>query len=277
MISVLILAKDEEVNLPPCLDSVSWSDDVVVLDDSSTDRTAGVARERGARVFSHSAGDERDQRTYSLREIEFKYPWVYNPDADEITPADLRDEMLSVVAGDPGPEVAYRVRFKNMFVGRWIRHSSLYPTWVIRLFRPERLRFERSTNLLYIVDGPAGRLRCHFLHHSFNKGLAAWWAKHVRYAELEAREALKSLREGGVDWRGLASFRNPIRRRRSLKELSFRLPGRPLLRFVYMYFMRMGFRDGWPGFTYCRLLAKYERMIVENIRALRRRGTEIAD
>ncbi|MHB8902686.1 MAG: glycosyltransferase, partial [Thermoguttaceae bacterium] len=97
MISVLVLTKNEEANIGRCLECLGWSDDIVVLDDHSTDRTVEIARDAGARVIVHSAGGENAQRTYSLRAISFRHPWVYNPDADEVTPPDLRDEMLDVV------------------------------------------------------------------------------------------------------------------------------------------------------------------------------------
>lgn len=274
-VSVLILARNEEHNLPRCLEAVQWSDDIVVLDDSSTDCTADIAREMGARVVRRSAGQEREQRTYSLRKIAFKHPWVYNPDADEVTPTDLRDEILRVVSDDRRPEVGYRVRFKNMFMGKWIRHSSLYPTWVMRLFRPERIRFERSTNLTYVADGPVGYLKCHFLHYSFRKGLDSWREKHVRYAAFEAEECLKDLNGGNVDWMGLLLLGDPVRRRRALKQLSSRLPWRPTLRFTYMCFIRMGILDGRAGLEYCRLLAWYERMIVEQMKLLRKQPTAL--
>jgi len=140
-ISTLILTLNEETNLPCCLESVKWSDEIVVLDCGSTDRTVEIAKSHGARVITRPFDNERDHRTFSIKEIKFKYPWVYNPDADEVTTSELRDEMLSVVADKSRQEVAYRVRFKLMFMGKWLKHASLYPTWVIRLFRPEKLSF----------------------------------------------------------------------------------------------------------------------------------------
>lgn len=271
MISVLVLTLDEEANLKACLESVSWSDDVVVLDSGSTDRTVEIARSLNARVVTRAFDDEKTHRTWSLREIPFKHPWVYNPDADEVTPADLAEEMRAVVADATRPEVAYRVRFKNMFMGRWIRHASLYPTWVLRLFKPDKISFERSINLQANVDGAEGRLQRHFLHYSFNKGMDAWWQKHRRYAENEAIESLRSLRHGSVSW-GDLFFGNAVARRRALKELSFRLPLRPTLRFVYMYFWRLGFLDGSAGYRYCRMLSQYEALIVRRMRELRRAG-----
>lgn len=270
-ISVLIMTIDEEVNLPACLDSVAWSDDIVVLDSFSTDRTLEIARAAGARVYQHEYVNELSQRRYGLKQIEFKHPWVYIPDADEITPPELRDEMLRI-AGDPHrAEGVFRCRFKVFFMGRWLRYSSLYPTWVVRLVRPDRIEFEREINCHWIVDGPEGRLQNHFVHYSFNKGMNWWFEKHNRYSLHEARESLNSLQSERVDWWGIAGTADLVRRRRALKALSFRLPGRPFLRFLYMYLLRRGFLDGWPGYVYCRLLASYEFMIVVKMAEIRRR------
>jgi hypothetical protein len=156
-----------------------------------------------------------------------------------------------------------------MFMGRWIRHSSLYPTWVMRLFRPESIRFERTTNLTYLADGPVGFLQAHFIHHTFNKGFHAWFMRHNHYARQEALEAVAARRQGRRDWAGLFAIQDPVRRRRALKEFSFLLPFRPTLRFLYMYLLRLGFLDGWAGLTYCRLLAIYEYMIVLKMREFR--------
>jgi len=272
MISVLILTYNEEVNLPSCLASLTWSDDVVVFDSFSSDRTVEIARAAGARVVQRAFDNERNQRTESLQ-VGFKHPWVYNPDADEITPPELRDEMLQVVGDPRRPEAAYRVRFRVMFLGKWIRNSSLYPTWVVRLFRPEKVRFERDINLRYVIDGREGRLRHHFLHYSFRKGLSEWFRKHNRYSDAEAREAVKALRAGGLDWRGLLSI-DAVRRRAALKDLSFRVPFRAMLIFVYLMLVRGGLFDGPAGWTYCRMRAYYEFLIGIKVREhqMRERG-----
>ena len=269
MISVLVLTLNEEQNLPPCLESLKWCDDIVLLDSFSTDRTVEIAREAGARVVQRKFDNERDHRAASLK-LGFKHPWVYNPDADEVTPTELRDEMLGAVQDTRRSEVAYRVRFKTMFMGRWIKHSSLYPTWVVRLFRPEAVTFERTINLRYRINGDVGRLQNHFEHYTFNKGLNAWFDKHNRYSWQEAEESLKSLAKDGFRFGDLWA-REPATRRRALKELSFRLPFRPLLRFLYMYLLQLGFLDGSPGYRYCRLLAIYEYMIILKMKEIERR------
>ncbi len=269
MISVLILTLNEEANIAACLDAVKWSDDVVVFDSNSTDRTVEIATAFGARVFSRKFDNERDHRKASIQ-LGFKHPWVFNPDADEICTPALRDEMLDVISQPGRPEVAYRCRFKNMFMGKWIRHSSMYPTWVVRLLRPDKLRFEREINLRYVPDGPEGRLRAHFEHYSFNNGFQAWFEKHNRYSSAEARESIKSLSSGKMPWLALFSG-NSARRRHALKELSFRMPMRAFARFIYLYIFRMGFLDGRAGWRYCILLYFYEYMIVVKMDEIRRR------
>jgi glycosyltransferase involved in cell wall biosynthesis len=266
--SVLILTLNEAENLPSCLDSVSWSDDIVVFDSFSSDATVDIARRRGARVFQRRFDNERSQRMASLQ-IPFKYPWVFNPDADEMTPPELRDEILRTVAGPDRPEVAFRLRRKDIFMGRWIKHSSLYPTWVARLFRPEAVSFEREINLRYVSHGQEGRLQNHLLHYSFNKGITAWFDKHNRYSSAEAREMLSSVNR---DFEFHELFHpDPVVRRRAIKELSFRLPARPTLRFLYAYFVRGGFLDGAAGYHYCRLTSAYEHMISLKALEFRRR------
>jgi len=270
MISILVLTLNEEQNLPACLRSVAWSDDIVVLDSFSTDATCAIAEAAGARVIQRRLDDWASHQNWAVANIAFRHPWVYYTDADEVVTEELRDELIKI-ASDPTPvSVAYRVRFKNQFMGRWIRRSSLYPTWVLRFFQPSKVRWERLVNPVAIVDGPEGRLQEHFLHYSFNKGLAAWFEKHNKYSTQEAAEAIKSVEAGSLRWADILSA-DHVRRRRALKELSWRMPLRPLLRFLYMYFLRLGFLDGWAGFTYCRLIAIYEYMIDLKIKELRRR------
>lgn len=270
MISVLVLTLNEEANLQRCLDSLKWSDDIVVLDSFSTDRTVEIAKAAGARVVQRVFDNWSTHQNWALQNITFKHPWVYYSDSDEVVTPELQEEMLSLVSASPSNIVAYRLRYKNYFMGRWIRHCGIYPTWILRLFRPKKVRWQRLVNPVAVVEGAEGRLRQHFEHYSFNKGLNAWFDKHNRYSWQEAEESLKSLAEGRVTFGNLTSS-EPATRRRTLKELSFRLPCRPMLRFLYMYLLRFGFLDGIPGYHYCRLLAMYEYMIVLKMSEIRRR------
>jgi glycosyltransferase involved in cell wall biosynthesis len=270
MISGLILTLNEEQCLERCLESLSWCDELVVVDSDSTDASVEIARRFGARVISRRLENWSSHLNWIFENVRFRGDWVYYSDADEVVTPELRDELVLVAADRERAEVAYRVRFKNMFLGRWIRHSSLYPTWVLRFLRPGRVRWDREVNPTSVVDGPEGRLRQHFLHYSFEKGFEAWYAKHNRYSSQEAREAVTAMRAAVP---GLGALLSPhtVERRAALKTLSFRLPCRPVLRFLYMYLARGGFLDGRPGLLYCQLLAAYEQMIDMKVIEMQRR------
>ncbi len=256
--------------MPRCLESARWSDDVVVFDSYSTDNTVQVAERVGARVVQRRFDNWAAHQNWALKNIIFKHPWVYYSDADEVVTPELRNEMLNVTEPTGNELAAYRVRYKNYFMGRWLRHCGIYPTWILRLFRPDRVHWERSVNPVAWVNGKEGRLNNHFEHYSFNKGLSAWFEKHNAYSLGEAEESLRSL--ANHQWSPVDLFAgNPVARRQALKELSFRLPCRPLLRFVYMYIVRLGFLDGAPGYHYCRLLGIYEYMIVLKMKEIRRK------
>jgi glycosyltransferase involved in cell wall biosynthesis len=270
-ISILILTLNEEINLPGCLRNVRWSDDVVVLDSLSKDASISIAREAGARVFERKFDNWSAHCNWALDTIEFRNEWVLMLDADErVTPALLR-EMRRVVAR-AGPNVgAFAMRRRNMLMGKWIRHASLYDTWLPRLMRRGRVRYEdRLVHPLTLVDGETGRLREAYIHHSFNKGFADWFEKHNRYSDFEAVETIRHLREGRVELGGLFG-RDPILRRRALKTLSFRMPMRPFAKFVYYYFVKGGFLDGGPGLTYAVLQSIYEYMICLKVKEIRQR------
>src|SRR5262249_12658200 len=160
-----------------------------------------------------------------LRHIEFRHPWVLYVDADERCGTDLRDEIAQRARSD-SPEVAFRMRRKDYFMGRWLKHAQLYPTWFVRLFRPDRIRYERLVNPVAVVDGPIGDLEGHLTHFPFSHGISHWLARHNRYSDLEAIEALKAAETGAGDgslWSG-----DPNERRRAMKDLFFRMPARPL-------------------------------------------------
>jgi hypothetical protein len=190
---------------------------------------------------------------------------VYYSDADEVVTDELREEILRVTGDASRAEVLFRVRFKTMFMGRFLRHSSMYPTWVPRLFKPDHIRWERNANPVAVADGPQGKLEGHFLHYTFHKGMSDWFAKHNRYSSYEAVETLKELEHRTFRWADLW-HPDPTIRRQALKKLSFRTPARPLVKLLYMYVARLGFLDGMIGFHYCLLQSFYDYQIVLKVR-----------
>lgn len=269
MISVLIRTLNEEVNLPHCLAGLTWCDDIVVLDSGSTDKTVQIAQRAGCRVLHQTFENESAQLNWAGSQIQYKHPWVYFSDADEVIPEELKLELLRIATGDGDGYTAYRLRYKNFFMDRWIKHCGIYPVWVLRFYKPQNVRWERIVNCTPVVEGSIGNLESHFHHFSFRKGLAAWVDKHNQYSTKEAIESLRSLSGRSIPWRDLFQISNPSARRLALKELSFRMPCRSFLRFVYMYFFRLGFLDGVPGYHYCKLLAIYEYLIAMKVRELR--------
>lgn len=260
--SILILTKDEDVNIADCLRSVAFSDDIVVLDSFSTDRTVEIARTfPNVRVVQRVFDTEYLQRNFGFEAVQYKHPWVYICDADERIPDDLREELLRAVNDPANTHAAYRLRYKNFFLGKWIKRSSGYPVWLIRLVRPELVRYEtRATNVHPIVQGTTGSLDAHFHHFSFNSGLKRWFHKHNFYSDREAQEAV-AVRKLGLRRAGKLTSRDPMVRRRAFKNLSFFLKVRALWRFLFHYAFRFGFLDGSAGFHYCFMISMYEYWI----------------
>jgi len=271
-VSALILTLNEEINISDCLESLSWCDDVVVLDSGSTDRTTAIAGELGARIVTRPFDNWSAHQNWAVTHMEFRYPWVLYLDADERCPSELRDEVLARGVAR-APEAAFRVRRKDFFMGRWLKHAQLYPTWFVRLFRPEHIRYERLVNPVALVEGVTGELHSHLIHYPFSHGMSHWIARHNRYSDLEALEAAE-VRNGepnGAHRAGSVWSRDPNERRRVLKDMFFRLPARPLLKFAYYYGWRRGFLDGKAGLTYATLQAIYEYMITSKGIELERR------
>jgi glycosyltransferase involved in cell wall biosynthesis len=268
-ISVLILTLNEEDNIADCIDSCSWSDDIVVFDSMSEDRTVEIARGKGACVLERRFDNYAAQRNAALTTVSYKHEWVLMVDADERVPADLVAEIQTAVAA-VGDEVAmFRMRRKDYFLGKWLRRSSGYPSWFGRLVRLGRVRVEREVNEEYIADGRVEHLQTHLHHYPFNRGIAYWFERHNRYSTAEAAAKL-SLHRGRIDLAAL--FRgDPIDRRRTLKQLLYYVPLRPQIVFFYLYIIRLGILDGRGGLYFSRMRATYEMLIDLKVVEARRR------
>jgi len=266
MFSILILTKDEEHNIGDCLRSVEWCDDIVVLDSFSSDATCEIAKTTGARVFQRAFDDFGAQRNFALEKIPFNNAWVFHLDADERFNEALQRECERVIAEDHFS--AFFVPNRIIFLGRWIRHSTQYPYPQVRLVKRGEVRFAKSGHgqREEQVKRGVGSIDTPYDHLNFSKGLADWVAKHNRYSTAEALEFLQS--ERSLPLTGLLS-RDPMERKRCLKSLHARLPGRWMWKFFYLYLVRGGFLDGNPGFAYCLLQAFYDFLISVKICELR--------
>jgi glycosyltransferase involved in cell wall biosynthesis len=264
-ISVLILTKNEKQDLPACLASVAWSDDVHVLDSLSTDGTQELARAAGARVTERPFDDYSKQRNFGLHDLPYRHPWLLILDADERIPQALAEEMKQAISTARPEVVGFRIRRRDFFLGRWLKHVQASPFY-IRLVRPKQVEYTpRVVNevLVPIGTGQIGDLTQPFDHYPFSKGLDHWFAKHNAYSRMEADQILSD-RANGVRFSILKAFfeRDFNRRRWHQKELFYRLPFRPTIKFLILYVLKRGFLDGVPGLLYAQMQACYERMIV---------------
>ena len=259
-VSVLIYTLNEEIHLPVCLDSLEWCDDIIVIDSFSTDRTQVIAEEYGVRFVQHEFEGFGSQRNWSLDNIDIRHEWVLILDADEKVPIELAEEMGRIAKSDPQDIAAYQVRRRFYMWGRWLRHSSLYPTWVVRFIHKGKVRYvNRGHAETQEVQGAIGNLE-HDLIDENLKGIDAWFTRQNSYSSKDAEFELLAEAEP-LALADLFSS-EPLARRSALKRIAMRMPARPLLYFFYSYIFRLGFLDGKDGFVFCLMKAMYQRMVV---------------
>ena len=266
-VSVMVFTLDEEIHLPACLDALRWCDDVIVVDSLSTDGTEELCRRAGVRFYRNRFTGFGDQRNWALAHCRPQHQWVLILDADERVTPELVEELKGCLATVP-PEIgAFRIRRRFHMWGKWLRHSSLYPTWVVRLVRRDRVRFSnRGHAETQEVEGGIGELGEDLIDENL-KGIEAWRVRQERYSEKEAEYEVEQ--EGKpLDWTGLGAP-DGLRRRSAMKQLAARLPFRGTTYFLYSYLLRGGFRDGREGFRFCRMKASYQRRVALKKRALR--------
>ena len=267
-ISVLVLTKNEQDNLPGCLESVAWCDDVIVFDSYSTDETAAIAERFGARVVKRAFDNWAAHQNWGIRNLPFKHPWVFYIDADERMTPELSANIERAVVG-AGERVAFRVQRRDFFMGTWLRHVQL-SAFYLRLFRPEKMRYERLVNPVSIADGPVGSVAGFLDHFPFSKGVGQWFERHNSYSTLEALQIMQNRGARPIRSLRLAFTAADFHERRfHQKELFYRLPCRPMTKFLYIYLGKRGFLDGRAGLTYATLQAIYEYMIVIKVRELK--------
>jgi glycosyltransferase involved in cell wall biosynthesis len=270
-VSAMVFTLDEELHLPSCLAALAWTDDVIVVDSFSKDRTEAIARASGARFYQHAFEGFGKQRNWALENTDPRYEWILILDADERVTPELAREMQRIIPSTPSEVSAFRVKRRFHMWGRWLRRSNLYPSWVVRLVRKGRVRYvNRGHAETQEVSGEVLDLENDLIDENV-KGLDEWFERQNRYSTKEAEFELRQ--EGAnASWSGVLSS-DPLARRASLKRLASRLPFRPLLYFVYSYFLRGGFLEGRDGLVFCLMKSQYQRMIVIKKHDLRTRGT----
>ncbi|GIV57676.1 MAG: glycosyl transferase [Rhodothermaceae bacterium] len=259
-VSVLIAVRNEAQNLPRCLAALDgWADEVVVVDSQSTDGTVEIAEAHGATVLQfHYRGGWPKKRQWALDTFDFRNDWILILDADEILLDPIKAEIAEAIRRDDHD--GYWLRFQLHFLGRQLRHGG-FDLWKLFLFRKGKGRYERridgeqtpsmadiEVHEHVVVDGRVGKLKNPIRHENWNS-LYRYIEKHNEYSEWEARVYFEG-HKGEVPPR---FFGTQAERRRWLKARLVRLPGFPILTFLYHYVLRLGFLDGRPGLIYCTL------------------------
>ncbi|MGF1478999.1 MAG: glycosyltransferase family 2 protein [Cyanophyceae cyanobacterium] len=276
MLSIYILTYNEEIDIAECIESALavGCDDVIVVDSYSSDHTVEIASTYPVQLVLHPFESHGQQRTWMLNSVTTKYEWAYLLEADERMTPSLYAECQAAIQS--GQAVGYYVAEKVMFMGKWIRHSTQYPRYQLRLLHKGRVWFtDYGHTEREVCDGPVGFLQETYPHYTCSKGLNRWIEKHNRYSTDEAKETLRQLQSGSVNWRELLFGSSEVTKRRALKDLSLRLPFRPLLRWLYMYFLLGGILDGRAGFAWCTLQAFYEYLILLKVEELKRLSSSV--
>lgn len=261
-ISVIVPVRNEARNLPRCLESLAGVGEVHVIDSQSTDDTVAIAQSHGAKVVQFRyAGGWPKKRQWAMDTLPLAYDWILLLDADEVLPPELMEEIRRAVQN---PAVnGYSIRLQMYFLGRVLRHCDA-SFWKLSLFRKGRGRFEcrlkdQDTSMAdieihehVVVDGPTAELHNALVHHNVDS-LSRYILKHNEYSNWEARVLLQP--EGAAEEVSADLFGTQAQRRRWLKRNLYRLPGSPVLLFLYRYIVRLGFLDGVPGLIYCAFQA----------------------
>jgi glycosyltransferase involved in cell wall biosynthesis len=269
-VSVLVPTLDEQLNLPECLASLAWADEVFVVDSFSHDATVEIARAHGAQVVQHAFESYSRQKNWALETLPFANDWVLIVDADERVPHHLRCEIERAVGSDAYD--GYYLNRRFIFLGTWVRHAGWYPSWNLRLFRHRLGRYDdREVHEHVILNGRVGYLGSDLLHLD-RRSLEAFVARHNRYSTLEAGARLKAERNASDRARlPVGLLASPVQRKRWLRERLWpHVPAKPLVLFTYMYLLRRGFLDGRAGLALCVFHAFQEFMVGLKLAELRR-------
>lgn len=223
-LSVIIITKDEAANIRPCLESVAWADEIVVVDSGSSDGTAEICKSLGARVYTHDWPGFGAQKNRALGYA--THDWVFSIDADERVTPELRTSIEAVLRGESDACAAYRISRLSSYCGRFMRHSGWYPDPIVRLFRRGAARF--SDDLVHeqlLVEGRIGELGGELLHYAFT----------------DAEEVLQKVNH-------YSSAGAAMMQRRGRQTTLAGAVLRGLWSFFRTYFLRAGFLDGREGF-----------------------------
>jgi glycosyltransferase involved in cell wall biosynthesis len=260
--SIVILTFNSDLSIADTLQSVvSLSDDIHVVDSFSKDRTVEIAQGFGAKVVEHAFENYGAQRNWAITSLDLKYEWQLHLDADERLTSTLLQE-IQALPEDPSVNGFYIPRLMT-YLGRFIRHGGMYPTWHMRLFRTgygqcEARKYDQH---FYVTQGETAQLKGDMID-DLRMPLTEWTFRHNRWSDAEVEELSAKENEGRIEARLTG---NPVERKRYLRRLYNDTPlfVRPFVLFFYRYFLRLGFLDGAEGFIFYVLQTFWFRFLVD--------------
>jgi glycosyltransferase involved in cell wall biosynthesis len=185
-LTAIVITRDEAMRIRPCLDSIAWVDEIMVLDAESTDETVAICREYTDRVYVRPWPGYAAQKNYGIEQA--SGAWILSLDADERCSPGLQTEIQGLLATEPDCD-GYYIPFRNYLGTRWLRYAGLYPDYHLRLFRKNSGRFVGTVHETVRVDGKVGHLRNDVLHYTY-RDLSDYLSKVDRYTTLEAQDRL---------------------------------------------------------------------------------------
>lgn len=269
-LTVLIITKNEEDNIPKCIASLKGlAKRIVVVDSFSTDNTVSVARKLGADVYQNPFIDHATQINWGLDNTEMDTEWIMRIDADEELTPELAEEIGSRLDGIDPQVNGIELRRRVYFLGRWIRHGGVYPTILLRIFRRGTAWCEQTLMDEHFLL-KSGKSICfqHDLIDNNTKSLEWWINKHNWYSNKEVQDHLEKKRqmETGVTMKPHFFGGGQAERKRWMKNAVYYKT--PLMRrahwyFLYRYFLRLGFLDGKEGLAFHFLQGYWYRFLVD--------------
>ena len=266
-IAGVVLTLNEEQDLARALESLTWCDELLVLDSGSTDSTQQVAERYQARFIQHHQDPPfliTDQRNWALDHCGLSSDWVLFLDADEEVGSKLVQAIKSSIHSGSKLD-AYELTPRYWFLGRWLKHTQGYPNWHPRLIRRGATCFEGGVWESFAPDSRVGRISVPYEHYAFSKGFDDWLERHRRYSTWDAEQIVaflttrKSTTLTTRRWRWMRLF------------LSQFWWLRPSLRFLQKYVLHAGFLEGWQGLLFALMMAGYDMMTVIKVIELLRR------
>lgn len=228
-LSAVIITKNEERHIQSCLESLNWVDEIVIVDDYSTDKTVDIAQKYTDKIYRRHLDNFSNQRNFAAEKASSE--WILSVDADEVVSKELADEIKAILGNTANNYNGFDIPIKSYFFGKELKYGGWYPDYHIRLFKKGFARWQRSVHEMLVVKGKIARLKGHLIHYNYDN-IAEFITRTNIYTSKEVEEGEV---EGGI----------------------FKIIFTPLKVFINRYILKQGFRDGMHGFIVASLMAFY--------------------